>query len=405
MLDDVHRRHALDRSPRARTGTLAERGGGVLAVIVVHEGVDWLGDALDALLDQTYRDLEVLAVDNASTDGSRDVILDRLGVERVLVTDGDVGFAGAVSMALDSAAAAACSAEWLLLVHDDLVLDPDAVARLVAHASNDPRLAAVGPKLLHHDDPKLLQQVGMSIDVTGRASSGLEADELDQGQHDHVRPVLYVSSAGMLVRRSIFEAIGGFDRRYHVFRDDLDLCWRLWLAGYDVEAVPEAVGRHVRAATHDRRQSHVRESGRHYHTERNTLATMLKCYGGARLALVVPLYLAVGSVRLVAYMVTRRFGEAWQIVRAWGWNLRHAQETWRLRAPVQAARVRDDRELIPLFSRLAPQLRTYVEALADRLSGGELEVPAPHEVEDGERSWLRFVALHPVFAVVSVLVV
>ncbi|MDQ4130444.1 MAG: glycosyltransferase, partial [Actinomycetota bacterium] len=260
---------------------------------MVHDGVVWLPEVLDRLERQTYPALHPIAVDNGSTDGSRHLLLGRLGEDRVLVTDRDLGFPAAVSMALDSAAAAATEAPWLLFLHDDLVLEPDAVECLVAHATSDPRLVAVGPKLLQHDNPRLLQQVGMSIDLTGRSDSGLEPDELDQGQRDRPRPVLYVSTAGMLVRRDVFDALGRFDRRYHVFRDDLDLCWRIWLAGHDVEVVPSAVGRHVRALSNYRRLGYTAKLGPRYFAERNTLATLIKCYSRARLAVVLPLFFLV----------------------------------------------------------------------------------------------------------------
>lgn len=364
---------------------------------------------LDSLERQTYPALHTIAVDNGSTDGSRDLLLKRLGEDRVLVADRDLGFAAAVSMSLDSAAAAGTEAPWLLFVHDDLVLESDAVECLVAHATADPRLVAVGPKLLQHDNPRLLQQVGMSIDLTGRSDSGLEADELDQGQRDRPRPVLYVSTAGMLVRRDVFDSLGRFDRRYHVFRDDLDLCWRVWLTGNDVEVVPAAVGRHVRALSNYRRLGYTAKLGPRYFAERNTLATLIKCYSRSRLVVVLPLFFLVGIAKVVGFLLTRRFSDAWQTVRAWLWNLLHLRETQRLRYPVQAARVRSDADLEPMFVRLAPRLRAYVEAVADRLAGGETDIPAPGHVDvpgvpaTAGRRLIRFVAIHPVFVVAAVL--
>ncbi|HEX2027718.1 MAG TPA: glycosyltransferase [Nitriliruptorales bacterium] len=381
----------------------------MLAIIVSHDGAAWLGQTLDALEAQDHRPLDIIAVDNGSSDGSRRLLLDRLGPERVLVAERDLGFPAALSMALDSGVAAASDAGWLLLVHDDVILDPDAVGHLVDHASGDPRLAVVGPKLLRHDDPRLLQQVGMSVDLTGRPEPGLEPDELDQGQRDRARPVLYVSTAGMLVRRDVFERLGRLDRRYRVFRDDLDLCWRAWIAGYDVEVAPAAVARHVRAAANYARAGTTAAVGPRYLAERNTLATLLKCYGSARLALAVPLFVVVGLARLLGFLVTRRFRDAWQTVRAWLWNVLQLRATWRLRAPVQTARVRTDSELRPLFARTAPRLRGYLEALGDVVSGGDFAIPAPPaertEEEGGPLQQLALtVRRQPVLATATVLV-
>ncbi len=346
----------------------------VLVVLVAHDGLPWLGRTLDALAAQSHPDLDVVAVDNASSDGSRELLLDRLGEERVLVADRDLGFGGAVSMALDARPAA--NAPYVLLVHDDLELAPDAVAELVAAMESDPRLAAVGPKLRAWGASTELQAVGSTIDITGRMDTGVDAGELDQGQRDQERRALFVSTAGMLLRRAVLDDLGGLDRRFHVFRDDLDLCWRAWLAGHDIEVVPSATGEHAGAAANYLRLGQTRFIGPRYFAERNTLAALLKNYGAARLLLVVPLYILVGLAKVVGFLLTRRFSDAWQTVRAWLWNLTHLLETRRYRRAVQAQRVRSDAELAELFGRLGPRLRAYAEAMATWVAGGDAD-PAP----------------------------
>ncbi len=344
----------------------------VLVVLVAHDGARWLPRTLAALDDQTQPGLTVVAVDNGSTDTTRSLLLEHLGPDRVLVADRDLGFGAAVAMALDARTGA--QADYLLLLHDDCVLDPDAVAHMAAELDADPNLAAVGPKLREWDEPDLLQSVGWTIDLTGRADSGIDEGELDQGQRDQDHRALYVSTAGMLVRREAFEQLERFDRRYHVFRDDLDLCWRAWLSGWDVEVVPEAVGYHVAGATNYLRLGQTRFLGPRYFSERNTLATLLKNYAAPRLLLVVPLYFLVGIAKVFGFLLTRRVSDAWQTVRAWVWNALHLPETLRLRRAVQRRRVRSDAQLRELFGRIVPRVRAYAEAIGDWITGGD--VPA-----------------------------
>ncbi len=362
----------------------------VLAIVVAHDGAELLDDVLASLTAQTHEALDVIGVDNASTDGSGRILREHLGEECVLSTGTDLGFTGAVSMALDSGLAASSDATWILLVHDDLVLEPDAVAEMAAHVDRDPRLAVVGPKLRSLDHPRYLQQVGMSVDLTGRADSGVEDDELDQGQRDRVRPVLYVSTAGMFARREVFEELGRFDPRYGVFREDLDLCWRVWLAGHDVEVVPGAVGYHRRASADDHRVGDLGSLGRHYLAERNTLATLIKCYGAPRLLLVLPLFFIVGVAKTVGFLITRRVGDAWETLRAWGWNARTLRGTVRLRREVQRHRVRTDGDLRPLFIGPTTRARAYSEAIADRLVGDDFGVAEVTTWQEEERRGLRY---------------
>jgi len=353
----------------------------VLVVLVAHDGVTWLPRTLDALAAQTHRNLEVLAVDNGSTDGSRELLLDRLGHGSVLVADRDLGFGAAVSMALDAYHG---DAALIWLLHDDLAAVPEALEHLVTALDEDPRLAMVGPKLLDWDDPDRLQSVGWTIDLTGRADSGVDPGELDQGQWDQQRRVLYVSTAGMLVRRDVFERLGRFDRRYHVFRDDLDLCWRAWLAGYEVEVIPAATGEHVAAASTYVRLGQTRFIGPRYFAERNTLATLIKNYTAGRLPVVLLLYILVGLAKVVGFVLTRRFSDAWQTVRAWLWNIVHLRETLRLRGRSVAVRQRSDRELRELFGRVSPRIRAYVEAIADWIAGGDHPVAPAEALREGE---------------------
>ncbi|MYS40741.1 glycosyltransferase, partial [Streptomyces sp. SID5998] len=248
-------------------------------------------DALAGLLGQERPAQYAVAADTGSADASAQILTDALGADRVLHLARRTGFGQAVEEAVRTAPYLTPDdlpylkrpsgwdpatrtwrddaydlpdlphgepVQWLWLLHDDCAPEPDALARLLRVVDDEYELgrqdvAVVGPKLRGWYDRRQLLEVGVSIANSGRRWTGLDRREQDQGQHDHVRSVLSVSTAGMLIRRDIFEQLGGFDRRLPLMRDDVDLCWRAHAAGHRVLIAPEAVVRHAEAASRERR--------------------------------------------------------------------------------------------------------------------------------------------------------
>ncbi|GAA3750990.1 glycosyltransferase family 2 protein [Salinactinospora qingdaonensis] len=232
----------------------------VTAVVVTHDGARWLPETLEAIRGQSRPVQRVVGVDTTSRDRSGAILAEYLAPDAILTPPRDTGFGDAVRAALDHPRAntsfpgAAEATEWVWLLHDDCTPDPEALRHLLTAADEDPRAAVLGPKLRDWFDRRLLVEAGVTIDGAGRRETGLEPREFDQGQHDGTRQVLAVSSAGMLVRRDVWDALEGFDPRLPLFRDDIDFCWRVGGAGHRVLLVADAVAYHAEAASRRRRR-------------------------------------------------------------------------------------------------------------------------------------------------------
>lgn len=379
----------------------------VTAVLVAHDGARWLPEALSGLLGQDRPVQDVLAADTGSADDSAQLLTESLGADRVLHMARRTGFGTAVDEAARTARVLTPDdlpylkrpsawdpatrtwrddtydmpelphgepVHWLWLLHDDCAPEPDALAQLLRIVDADPSVAITGPKLRSWYDRRQLLEAGVSIANSGRRWTGVERREQDQGQHDQVRPVLAVSSAGMLIRRDVFEQLGGFDRRLPLMRDDVDLCWRAQSAGHRVLVAPEAVLRHAEAASRERRPVDcVGRASRHGASphrvdKAGAVYTLLANVPTAKLPWVL-LRLVLGTLlRTLAYLVGKVPGQALdEVTGLSGTLLRPGRITAARRRRGRPAVAH--RDLRPLFPPPGATVRITAEQVVSNFGG------------------------------------
>jgi GT2 family glycosyltransferase len=236
----------------------------VTAVIVAHDGAAWLPHVADAILGQTRPVQRVVAVDTGSRDRSGSVLGAKFGRSAAFGMDRSTGYGAAVARALQHRTANTAvpsppgappgdRIEWLWLLHDDCEPAPDCLEQLLRGTVETTSAAVLGPKLRDWSNRDVILEAGVTLDTATRRVTGIEPREVDQGQHDGDRDVLAVSSAGMLVRRDVWEQVGGFDTGMGLFMEDIDFCWRVHAAGYRVRVITDAIAYHVQAAARHRR--------------------------------------------------------------------------------------------------------------------------------------------------------
>ncbi|GAA2135159.1 hypothetical protein GCM10009844_00130 [Nocardioides koreensis] len=280
----------------------------VAALLVSHDGERWLPAVISGLQSQSAPVDRVVAVDTGSKDGSADLLESAFG--EVLRTPGSTSFPAAVGLGLEQLAASGADCEWVWILHDDANPEPDALAALLAAAEEHPDADVLGPKLREWPSLKRLLELGITISGTGRRETGLERGEYDQGQHDEVRTVLAVNTAGMLVRRRVLEELGGFDDQLPIFGNDVDFGWRAAAAGHRTLVVPQAVVFHAEAAHRGIRRTPLTGRHTHYQERRAALYTLLANSSARQLPFQL-LRLGVGTIlRMVGFLLVRSVGEA-----------------------------------------------------------------------------------------------
>ena len=298
-----------------------------VAVIVVN----WSGGALlrrclAALATQTRPPDRVLIVDNASTDGSVEGLARLHPRVEVLRQPRNLGFAAANNLA----ARLATDCDWLALVNPDAFPEPGWLAALLDAAAAHPDCAAFASRLLQAARPGHLDGAGDAYHVSGlvwRVGRGRK----DRGEFAVERDVFSPCAAAALYRRDVFLALGGFDEDYFCYVEDVDLGFRLRLAGHRALYVPGAVAHHRGGAL-----AGVRSDFAIYHGHRNLEWTFVKNVPGAWFWLLLPLHAlaSLGTVLIYALL-----GHGRVVLRAKRDALGAWSAVWRKRQAVQRARV------------------------------------------------------------------
>lgn len=230
----------------------------VSILIVTWNSAQWLDECFAAIERLDYADLEVILIDNASEDATRE----RLGQVnpkwRVIYNDRNVGFAAGQNQAIRES-----QGDWILCLNPDVVLGSDCVTQLVTIGELHPEAGAVCGKLLRWD-PATGDHKTDILDSTGiyftRNMRQLDrgAEEPDRGQYDWVQYVVGATGAAAMFRRSFIDdaSVEGqfFDEEFFSFREDADLAWRAQVLGWKCVYTPKAVAWHARRVTPERRQ-------------------------------------------------------------------------------------------------------------------------------------------------------
>lgn len=280
----------------------------VLAIVVCHEGAEWLSAGLPGLGKGTVRPRHILAVDTGSTDDTSELLARAREdgvIDDVLTLAASSGFADAVDAAVRHADQSFSDPdEWIWVLHDDSAPEPECLSTLLLASDASPSAGVLGPIAVDWEDPRLIVEAGLSTDASGnrRTDVGLGGSMLREQSSE----VLAVPSAGALIKRELWDELDGFDRDFALLREDLDFGWRANLAGRTVLCVPRARIRHARALSNGERvDSALGGSGVHP----PTTAAVDRAYGlRTFLANCSRLSYLVGIPRLVVLCVLRGIG-------------------------------------------------------------------------------------------------
>lgn len=299
----------------------------ITVVVVNWNGEQFLEQCLIALMNQTLAPHEIIVVDNASSDKSLDIAR-RFSSVRLIVLDSNTGFARANNLAI---AAACAESEWIALINPDAFAEPCWLAALIAAVEANPRFDVFGSKLINANEPTLLDGAGDVYHMSGlvwRMGHGAALPTCAEGVHEVFSPC----AGAALYRRSALRETGGFDEDYFCYVEDVDLGFRLRLAGYRCLYVPESIAHHIGSGTTGGQHSEFAM----YHGHRNLVWTFVKNMPGILFWLLLPLHVVLNLLSIILFGLR---GHGRVILRAKRDACLGLPKMWRKRQYIQRNRV------------------------------------------------------------------
>jgi GT2 family glycosyltransferase len=192
---------------------------------------------LASLQQSLYTENKIIVLDNHSTDGSVDAISAKYPAVQIVSLDKNLGYAGnnnvGINMALDQ------GADWVFVLNEDTILDPDCITDLMEVGQAEPKIGVLGPMVYHYDEPDIIQSAGGMLGPYWE-SIHLAKNEKDTGQFDSPHQVEWISGCAIMVKREAIEMVGTIDERFFYYWEETEWCVRIGKAGWRIVHVPAA---------------------------------------------------------------------------------------------------------------------------------------------------------------------
>lgn len=263
---------------------------------------------LASLSKNRYQNIKIIVLDNASTDGSVMAIRTAFPDIQIINLTQNLGYAGNNNRGIEEAIQR--GADWVLVLNEDTIVDPDCLAELIRVGESDPKIGIVGPMVYHDNEPDVIQSAGGMLGEYWQ-SQHLGQNEIDKGQFQVPHRVEWISGCAILVRRSVIEQVGMLDAKFFIYWEETEWCMRASRGGWQIFHVPMAKIWHKGV----QRDYQPKPSFTYYGT-RNHLLTLSKHKAPLR-------------VWIINWMQIVRTLLSWSIKPKWRHKREHRNAMWR----------------------------------------------------------------------------
>lgn len=322
-------------------------------VIVNYDGKEYVDKCVESIFSSSAVDFEIIVVDNGSTDGSVEYLknkyVNRSGELKIVELDKNYGPARARNEGMKIALG-----KYVSFLDNDTQVHPNWSVMAIEEFEKSDKIGIIQCKLLLSKERERLDYVGEYIGGNGFLVQRAQAGEIDSGQYDQKVEILAAKSAGMFMRRAVFEKIGGFDEDYFIYVEETDLGWRSWLAGYKAIFVPDSIVYHefgTSALVLGRSKNNYNTK---FHGTKNYILTIFKNLSLLRIFSILPVHIFLWN-GLAWFSLLRGDRDAFiWIYKGIFWNISNFSKNLKKRRLVQLDRKISDSKLFKIVMKRKP---------------------------------------------------
>ena len=315
----------------------------LVSIIIPHwNGIDIITECLESLHKTTYPNFEIIVVDNNSSDESVNHIRKKFPNVTVFENGRNEGYAGGCNRGAEIAIG-----EYLLFLNNDTIHQPKWIEPLVQLLEKNTNIATVQPKILNYYNKELFDYAGgaggmMDFLVFPFARGRIfNEQEIDTGQYNSKSKIFWSSGTAFLVRKALFEEVGKFDELFFAHMEEIDLCWRFHLMGYEVWSEPSSMVYHKNAVSLP-----MYTEKKYYLNHRNSLIMLLTNYSLPLAIYVLPIRWALDVVAIVYAILRGDWAHIKGIAKAHAWIVFHPRKLYQKRVRLKTIRKVKDRNIL-----------------------------------------------------------
>jgi GT2 family glycosyltransferase len=318
---------------------------GLVSIIIpVFNGESRIEELIDSLINQTYKNIEIITVDNNSTDNSIK-ILEKLNDEKISLkifsNIKNEGYCGGCNKGIEKA-----NGEFLLFLSQDRIMNFDWIEKTVKEINIDEKTCCVIGKVVR--DGASSAEFGHSYDVYGAVLINALPKESN----------LFFGGGTVLVRKTILDEIGIFDPEFFIYQEDVDICWRIRLSGKKIKIVENATcqnkGGGISDTFYDSDKYQIKFDTelinmpiyKFYYSQKNRIRTMLKNYSTKNIWKRIPISIVMIILRGIFMSVkNKNISYLTAVFKGFLWNLMYLNNTLKFRKKIQKNRIVNDNEI------------------------------------------------------------